>query len=151
MYFFMNDLWASIIIIILLIMIISKFFTKWNKLVKITVSFLLMCVLISIPVIGHSEWNRETRLIHELNNLKMNSLSPFSDIEAVNEIIHTKHPLEIRHISSNRELFEGGTLFSNEVVVINYKKYNIRLACYLTPLPFTPYETWKINNVKRTN
>lgn len=149
MYIFMNDVGASIFMLVLFIMLLIVPFKRINLTTKLSVALALLLLLISIPLVGHSQWNLETRLVHELNYLNGLNLVYDTDTKAVKEIQKLNHPLQIKHISSIREPFTGGTLFSNEVVEINGNKYNVRLACYLTPLPFTPYETWKINRIEK--
>jgi len=150
MIYLMTDGVASLIMLILLILIIVILFTRKSIVTKLIISLIASFLIISIPVIGHSDWNKKTRLIYDLNHLKTgDAFAPSTDFKAVKEIINSKHPLQISRLSSVKEPFDGGTLFSDEIVEINGKRYNIVLACYLTPLPFTPYETWLINSITK--
>ncbi|MDP4164460.1 MAG: hypothetical protein Q8906_16850, partial [Bacillota bacterium] len=150
MIYLMSDAGATLSMLLLLILMIVILFLRRSMVTKLTISLIAIFLIISIPVIGHSDWNKKTRLIYDLNHLKTNrAFGPSTDIKVVKEITNLQHPLQIKRLSSVKQPFDGGTLFSDEVVEINGKRYNIRLACYLTPLPFTPYETWEINSITK--
>ncbi|RLQ93604.1 hypothetical protein [Falsibacillus albus] len=148
MIYLLSDLGATLGIIVLLVLLICVLFLRIRLAKKITISILALFLIIFIPIIGHSNWNKETRLSYELNHLNQNDVyAPSTDPNAVKEIINMKHPLRIKSVASARVPFDGGTISSNELVDINGKRFKIELACYVYPLNFTPYETWEINNI----
>jgi len=146
----MNDLMAVFYMILLFVMAVVVLLLRVRLMKKIIIFFVAVILIISIPLFGHSDFNKKTKLVRNLNTLNIHeSFAPDTDMVALKEIKNASHPLHIKRLSSVQQPFTEGTLFSDEVVEINHKRYKVRLACYLTPFTFTPFETWQINSITK--
>ncbi|MBW7454178.1 hypothetical protein ACFOLF_26440 [Paenibacillus sepulcri] len=148
----LSDWMAIIVIIVWLVFIFVILFSSLvfkNMVLKIISAALMLTLLISIPCIGHSDWNREYKLKAGINNLRLEDMTIYSDKNAVKEIIASPHPIQINTSSGLKIQNEGSTLFFTQVVQIEDKSYSIRMACYMYPLAWTPYQTWEVNLIRR--
>ncbi|MBA2943000.1 hypothetical protein HZF08_32560 [Paenibacillus sp. CGMCC 1.16610] len=108
---------------------------------------LLVVTSMFIVFYGHSQKNRDQKLISGLNNItSAEQLNYKSDQKAINEIISKKHPLNIAIVSSEKTLDYSYTY----VVSIDGELLNIRIICYTYPFNFTLFENWKINQITRS-
>lgn len=148
----LSDWMASIVIIVLFMVIFVILFSSLmfkNMVIKIISAALILTLLISIPCIGHSDWNREYKLKAGINNLRLEDITIYSDKNAVKEIISSPRPIQINTSSGLKIQNEGSTLFFTQVVQIEDKSYSIRMVCYMYPLTWTPYQTWEVNLIRR--
>jgi len=119
--------------------------------ISITKKILFICTIIIIATIilvlyGHSDMNRNQRIVKQLNALhRAEQVNFSSDTSAINNIANESRPLKIKIITSEKMPSYSLLL----TVDVNGTLYKVIYKCYTYPFSWAFFEDWKLIQINK--
>ncbi|ASS76488.1 hypothetical protein CIG75_17000 [Tumebacillus algifaecis] len=146
---FAGLLMLLIFIILLVFLIVGMRQRRFSKRKLITTAILTV-ILIGIPVVGHSEWNRNAQLKNELDTFQADDYLPNTIApELLQALQDASRPLQVKIVSSTEDLENEPNQIYFTVINLEGDLFKVRLASYTYPLPWSPFETWVIESIQK--
>lgn len=151
------DLISFIVILVLIILssnvivghLSKRRLMKWGR---ITILLSSTIIISTITIVGHSELSRQIQTKHLISSLDSSTnVSLKSDKEAVANLLSSSEPREIRLIEEENISGIGSDKVFKEDIDVNGKGYTIIVICYISPLPWTVFETYQVNQINSKN
>ncbi|WP_433747680.1 hypothetical protein [Falsibacillus pallidus] len=132
------------LLLILVIIVLRKKIPNYPFVVSGLILFFLLLILI-----GHTEANFKFQAKSDLENLKENTQLNFdSDKLAKEKIVDSKHPLAIKTLVINSDYGDKTNPVKRVLVRINHTEYKATFISHNSPLPFSPFEKWDMNQIE---